>query len=245
MRLAGSSPIVRRMRTDLRLDQLLSRFGYCSRSQARIWLKTGRVLVDGRIVREADRRVDPAAVRIDGEPVDHPHGLLVVLHKPAGRVCSRDEREGPNVFDLVPPRWSARNPEITTIGRLDKDATGVLLLTDQGDLVQRWTAPKHKVPKVYEITLDQAPAAGLAEIFASGMFRLADEDKPCAPAQLELLEGSRVRLTITEGRFHQVKRMFAAHGRVVTALHRSEFGPYLLNGLAPGEWRAEPLPAAV
>ncbi len=230
------------MKTELRLDQLLSRFGYCSRSQARIWLKTGRVLVDGQAVREPDRRVNPATVRIDGEPVDHPQGVLVVLHKPAGCVCSRDTREGPNVFEFVPPRWSARNPEITTIGRLDKDATGVLLLTDQGDLVHRWTAPRHKIPKVYQVTLDQEPPAGLAEVFASGTFRLDGEDKPCAPALLEPLGGNLLRLTITEGRFHQVKRMFAVHGRVVTALHRSQFGPYTLGNLAPGEWRDEPLP---
>lgn len=230
------------MKTDLRLDQLLSRYGYCSRSQARIWLKAGRIQVGGKPAREADQRVAPDTVLVDGQPVEQPHGLLVVLHKPAGYVCSRDEREGRNVFELVPARWSDRNPPVTTIGRLDRDTSGVLLLTDQGDLVQRWTSPRHKVPKVYEATLDQAPPVEMVAEFAAGTLRLEGEDKPCAPAGLELLDEARVRLTLTEGRFHQVKRMFAAHGRVVTTLHRSQFGAYRLDGLAPGEWRVEPLP---
>lgn len=230
------------MRSDFRLDQLLSRFGYCSRSQARGWLKAGRVLVDGKPAREPDQRVAPEAVLVDGQPVEQPHGLLVVFHKPPGCVCSRDEREGRSVFDLVPARWSARNPEITSIGRLDRDTTGVLLLTDQGELVQRWTSPRHKVPKVYEAQLDQDPPAELVATLAAGTLRLEGEQQPCAPAVLEILGDARVRLTLTEGRFHQVKRMFAAHGRLVTSLHRSQFGDYRLDGLAPGEWRVVPLP---
>lgn len=230
------------MKSDLRLDQLLSRFGYCSRSQARAWLKAGRVQVDGKPTREPDLRVAVDSVRVDGAPVEHPEGLLAVLHKPPGCVCSRDEREGHNVFDLVPTRWSARNPGITTIGRLDKDTTGVLLLTDQGDLVQRWTSPKHKVPKIYEAILDQAPPDEMVVTLAQGTLRLDGEDKPCAPAVLEILGADRVRLTLTEGRFHQVKRIFAAFGRVVLGLHRSQFGVYRLDGLAPGEWRIEALP---
>lgn len=232
------------MRAELRMDQLLSRFGYCSRSQARGWLRAGRVRVDGQPVMEPDRRVLPERVLVDGQPVEHLHGLLVVLHKPAGYVCSRDEREGRNVFELVPARWSDRNPEITTIGRLDRDTTGVLLLTDQGELVQRWTSPRHKVPKVYEAVLDREPSPDMVATFASGTLRLEGESHPCAPATLELLGGERVRLTLTEGRFHQVKRMFAAFGRVVQTLHRSRFGDHVLDGLAPGAWRVVPLPGS-
>jgi len=236
-------PHCRRVKSALRLDQLLSRFGYCSRSQARFWLKAGRVTVNGVPARTPEDRVEIDTVRIDGEPVEQPQGLLVVLHKPAGVVCSRDPREGRNVFELVPPRWSERNPAVTTIGRLDRDTTGVLVLTDQGELVQRWTSPRHKVPKVYDVTLDAPPSEELPALFASGTMRLDGEREACAPAVLELLGGPEVRLTLTEGRFHQVKRMFAAHGRMVTRLHRSLFGTYRLDNLAPGEWRFEPLPA--
>ncbi len=233
------------MKERFRVDQLLSRFGYCSRSEARFWVRGGRVMAAGEVVKQADQKVVPADVFIDGQPVDHPHGLLVVLNKPAGCVCSTDEREGANVFALVPPRWQRRNPAITTIGRLDKDTTGVLLLTDQGELVQRWTSPKHKVPKVYEVTLDKAPAPELVALFASGSMRLEGEEKPCAPAGLEPGEGVTVRLTLTEGRFHQVKRMFALNGYLVTALHRSRFGEFTAEGLPPGAWRIASLPGAL
>ena len=120
-----------------RLDQLLSACGYCSRSEARAWVRAGRVRVGEALAEAAEQKVDAAQVRVDGEPVESPEGILVLLHKPAGYVCSHDEREGPRVFDLLPPRWLRRNPPVTTVGRLDKDATGALVLTDQGELVHR------------------------------------------------------------------------------------------------------------
>jgi len=226
-----------------RIDQILSRHGYCSRSEARGWVKRGRVTVDGVPADSTADRVPLELVRIDGEPVDRPEGILCVLHKPAGLVCSRDEREGPNVFSLVPERWSQRNPPITTVGRLDKDTTGVLVITDEGTLVQRWTSPRHKVPKVYEAVLDGEPGPGLAELFASGTLRLPDEDEACLPAKLEITGPRTVRLELTEGRYHQVKRMFAGQGLEVLSLHRSRFGTFELDGLAPGEWRLVPMPA--
>lgn len=226
-----------------RIDQILSRHGYCSRSEARGWVKRGRVTVDGVPADSTADRVPLELVRIDGEPVDRPEGILCVLHKPAGLVCSRDEREGPNVFSLVPERWSQRNPPITTVGRLDKDTTGVLVITDEGTLVQRWTSPRHKVPKVYEAVLDGEPGPGLAELFASGTLRLPDEDEACLPAKLEITGPRTVRLELTEGRYHQVKRMFAGQGLEVLSLHRSRFGTFELDGLAPGEWRLLPMPA--
>lgn len=226
-----------------RIDHILSRHGYCSRSEARGWVKRGRVTVDGVPADSTADRVPLELVRIDGEPVDRPEGILCVLHKPAGLVCSRDEREGPNVFSLVPERWSQRNPPITTVGRLDKDTTGVLVITDEGTLVQRWTSPRHKVPKVYEAVLDGEPGPGLAELFASGTLRLPDEDEACLPAKLEITGPRTVRLELTEGRYHQVKRMFAGQGLEVLSLHRSRFGTFELDGLAPGEWRLLPMPA--
>lgn len=221
-----------------RIDQLLSQYGYCSRREARAWLAAGRVLVDGVPARSADQRVPVGSVRIDGEPVDHPDGILVVLHKPAGCVCSHDTGEGQTVYDLLPARWRNRNPVVTTVGRLDRDTTGVLLLTDDGTLVQRWTSPKRKVPKVYEVTVDADLPAGLGDLFASGTLMLEGEDRPCLPATLEPTGPRTARLELVEGRFHQVKRMFAAQGLEVTALHRSRFGRLELGDLAPGRWRS-------
>ncbi len=226
-----------------RIDQILSRHGYCSRSEARGWLKAGRVTVAGERARDCGDRVELSEVRIDGEEVERPEGLLCLLHKPSGVVCSRDEREGANVFSLLPERWSHRNPPVTTVGRLDKDTTGVLLVTDEGTLVQRWTSPRHKVPKLYEVVLDRDPDPGLVELFASGTLRLPDESDPCLPARLEVTGPCTARVELVEGRYHQVKRMFANQGLEVLTLHRSRFGDYDIGGLAPGEWRLLPMPA--
>lgn len=228
--------------TPRRLDQILANFGYCSRSEAKGWLRSGRVTVNGEVLARPEHKAAPDTVRVDGEPVECPGGLLALLHKPPGCVCSRDGREGPSVYDLLPPRWSRRNPPVTTVGRLDKDTTGVLLLTDQGDLVQRWTSPRRKVPKLYEVTVDRPLEPALIELFASGTLVLSDESEPCHPARLEIVSPTAARLELTEGRFHQVKRMFAAVGWQVLTLHRSRFGGYELGELPPGQWKLLPLP---
>ncbi len=226
-----------------RLDQLLAACGYCSRSEARLWIRSGRVVVNGRPADAPEQKARAADVRVDGEPVDSPEGILVLLHKPAGLVCSHDDKEGPRVFDLLPARWLRRNPPVTTVGRLDKDATGALLITDQGGLVHRWTSPKRHVTKLYEVTVDRDLEPGLVGIFASGELRLADEPKPCLPAKLEIVGARAARLELTEGKYHQVKRMFASQGWTVTRLHRSRFGEFELGDLPVGEWRRLELPA--
>ena len=220
-----------------RLDQLLANLGYCSRREARGWIEAGRVTVDGAVVTDYGRKAPPAAVRIDGEPPDHPDGLLLLLHKPAGLVCSHDEREGPNIYSLLPPRWRLRNPLVTSIGRLDKDTTGLLLLTDQTKLVHRLTSPKHKVPKVYRATVDQPLAPDLVALFAAGTLQLDGEKEPCRPAELRILAPREAELVLTEGKYHQVRRMIAATGRTVLSLHRTQFGHLTLGNLAPGQWR--------
>ncbi len=224
-----------------RLDQLLANLGYCSRRDAREWIRSGRVTVDGQVETDFGAKADPAAVHLEGEPLDHPEGLLLLLHKPTGLVCSHDEREGPNVYSLLPPRWRARNPLVTSIGRLDKDTSGLLLLTDQSELVHRLTSPKHKVPKVYRATLATDLPAGLTALFAAGTLVLQDEKAPCAPAELRELGPREAELTLTEGRYHQVRRMFASQGCEVLTLHRPRFGPLNLSDLPAGQWRELPL----
>jgi 16S rRNA pseudouridine516 synthase len=228
-----------------RLDQILSSYGYCTRSEARAWLRAGRVTIDGKPADKPDAKVDPAKVLIDGQPIEAPDGLLAIYFKPAGLVCSRDGREGPSIYGALPAIWSERNPPVTSVGRLDKDTTGLLLITDVGELVQRWTSPKHKVPKLYDVTVDRDLPAGIAEVFAAGTLQLEDEDKPCLPAKLETLGPREARLELVEGKFHQVKRMFASQGCNVVRLHRSRFGDYDLAGLKEGEWRLIELPAGL
>ncbi len=224
-----------------RLDQLLANLGYCSRREARDWVRMGRVTVAGKVVSDFGKKADAAAVLVDGEPLDHPGGLLLLVHKPTGLVCSHDEREGPNVYSLLPPRWRLRNPQVTSIGRLDKDTSGLLLLTDQSALVHRLTSPKHKVPKVYQATLDSEPPSGLAELFASGSLLLDGEKAPCAPADLTITGAREAELTLTEGKYHQVRRMFASQGCTVLTLHRAGFGNLELGELPASEWRELPL----
>ena len=224
-----------------RLDQLLASLGYCSRSEARDWVASDAVLVRGEPARNVSTKADPADVLVDGEPLDHPDGLLLLLHKPLGLVCSHDTREGPNVYSLLPDRWRRRNPQVTSVGRLDKDTSGLLLLTDQSQLVHRLTSPKHKVPKIYRATLDRDVSTELIPLFASGTLRLDEDDAPCAPAVLKLLSPREAELTLTEGRYHQVRRMFAACGATVLTLHRTQFGDLNLGDLAPGQWRELPL----
>lgn len=224
-----------------RLDQWLANLGYCSRREARDWLDAGRVTVRGQPATDSAQKAAAGDVRVDGEPLDHPDGVLVLLHKPLGLVCSHDEREGPNVYSLLPARWRQRNPVVTSIGRLDKDTSGLLLLTDQSALVHRLTSPKHKVPKVYRATVDADLTSDLIPLFAAGTLQLDGEKEPCAPATLHLAGPREAELTLTEGRYHQVRRMFAACGRTVLTLHRRQFGPLDLGELPAGEWRALPL----
>ena len=227
-----------------RLDQLLASLGYCSRRDARSWIKAGAVTVRGEVADDFGAKADPADVRVDGEPLDHPDGLLLLLNKPLGLVCSHDGREGPSVYSLLPERWRRRNPPVTSVGRLDKETSGLLLLTDQSALVHRLTSPKHKVPKVYRATVDRDLAPELVALFANGTLRLEDEEKPCAPAELKIVSPREAEVTLTEGRYHQVRRMFAAAaGATVLTLHRERFGALTLGDLAAGTWRELPLDA--
>jgi 16S rRNA pseudouridine516 synthase len=220
-----------------RLDQILASLGYGSRREVRGFIEAGRVTVADRIETDPGAKAAPRDVALDGARLEFPEGILIAMHKPAGCVCSHDSGEGRRIYDLLPPRWLARNPAPTTVGRLDKDTTGVLLITDSMPLVHRLTSPRHKVDKIYEATLDAEPPVALIAEFASGALVLAGENDPCEPAALVLKGDCEVQLTLTEGRFHQVKRMFAHFGLTVTRLHRARFGPITVEGLAPGEWR--------
>lgn len=224
-----------------RLDQLLASLGYCSRSEARAWLDADRVQVRGKPADNPAQRANPEEVQVDNEPLDKPNGLLLLLNKPLGLVCSHDDREGPNIYRLLPERWRRRNPQVTSIGRLDKDTSGLLLLTDQTALVHKLTSPRHKVPKLYRATVNGTLKPDLVTLFASGTLLLAGEKEPCRPAELRILNSNTIEIVLTEGRYHQIRRMFASQGCEVATLHRSRFGNLDLGDLAPGQWRELPL----
>lgn len=205
------------------------------------WIRDGRVEVGGTTEFDPGRRVDPGEVRIDGEPPDHPGELLLLLNKPAGVVCSHGDSEGPSIYSLIPERWNRRNPPVTSVGRLDKETTGLILLTDQSALVHRLTSPRHKVEKVYRATLDRDLPPSIESVFAGGALLLTGEVKPCAPAQLRRLGSREAEVTLTEGRYHQVRRMFASQGCEVTALDRVRFGSLELGSVAQGKWIELPI----
>lgn len=224
------------MPTLIRLDRLLSSRGYCTRSTARKYLKECDVRERGVRVTKEDQKVDGDAITIDGEPAD-PGQITVMLHKPIGVICSHDEGEGSLVYDLLPERWQQRNPVVTTVGRLDKETSGLLIVTDDGTLVHRLTSPKKHVAKTYLATLERPLRGDEAQAFASGTLMLNGDDKPLLPATLDVVDDRTARLTIVEGRYHQVRRMFAAVGNRVVTLHRERVGDLTLGDLAPGAWR--------
>jgi 16S rRNA pseudouridine516 synthase len=225
-----------------RLDRLLASLGYGSRNDVAQLMRMGRVRLDGIALRDAAARLSvtpdlPQRMQVDGAPLDPLPGLVIVLHKPLGLTCSHKE-DGAVVHDLLPARWRQRTPVISTVGRLDKDTSGLLLLTDDGDLLHRIISPKARIPKTYRATLARPLDGSEAAIFAAGTLLLASEDTPLAPATLVPVTASEALLTITEGRYHQVRRMFAAVGNHVTALHRESLGGLTLpDDLAPGTWR--------
>jgi len=220
----------------MKLVKSLANLGYGSRKQVALMFREGRVTDAAGEVLYADDRPAWDEVRVDGEPLDPPPGLLLMLHKPVGYTCSTKDR-GRLVYDLLPPRYALRSPVLSTVGRLDRDTSGLLLLTDDGQLLHRIISPKSRLPKVYEATLAEPLRGDEAALFASGTLMLDSEATPLLPAGLEVLSPTRARLTLHEGRYHQARRMFAAVGNHVLALHRMQVGGLALDGLAEGEWR--------
>lgn len=212
----------------LRLDRLLANMGYGSRREIQQLVRAGRILLDGARPAAADQRVAvtpglSSRMTIDGRPLDPPPGVALMLNKPLGVTCSHKE-SGPLVYGLLPPRWRGRDPMISTVGRLDKETSGLLLLTDDGELLHRIISPRRQIAKRYRVSLERALGGDEAEVFASGTLMLESDDKPLSPAVLEPIGEREAYLTVTEGRYHQVRRMFAATGNHVTALHRDRIG---------------------
>ncbi len=220
----------------MKLVKLIANLGYGSRKDVARMFREGRITDASGEVLYADDKVEHAAVRVDGEPLDPPAGLVLMLHKPVGYTCSMKD-SGRLVHDLLPPRWRRRDPLLSTVGRLDRETSGLLLLTDDGALLHRIIAPRAKIVKVYEATLAQDLRGDEGGLFASGTLMLESETTPLAPATLEVLAPRRVRLGIGEGRYHQVRRMFAATGNRVETLHRILVGGLALDGLPEGAWR--------
>jgi 16S rRNA pseudouridine516 synthase len=219
----------------MRLDRFLSHAVGQTRSEVQRAVRAGRVAVEGATVRDpAVKVVEGAAVTLDGAPVGPRGPRYLMLHKPAGCVCATSDGLHPTVLDLLPP---AERDGLRVVGRLDLDVTGLVLLTDDGAWSHRVTAPGRKCPKTYLADLASPIGEPALAALRRGV-RLRGEDRDTAPAEVERLGPAAVQITVTEGRYHQVKRMFAAVGNRVTALHRERIGPVALDpGLPQGAWR--------
>ena len=226
----------------LRLDRLLGNLGYGSRRDVQGMVRAGEITLDGEVVASPDTRVEVAPalsqrLRVRGAVLDPPPGVVVALNKPLGVTCSHKD-DGPLVYSLLPPRWRGRTPVLSTVGRLDKETSGLLLLTDDGALLHAIISPRKNVSKRYRVGLARPLSGAEAAVFAAGGLVLEGDDKPLAPATLEVLGDRDVWLTVTEGRYHLVRRMFAALGNHVEALHRDRIGGLdLPPDLGPGAYR--------
>jgi 16S rRNA pseudouridine516 synthase len=221
----------------MKLVRLLANLGYGSRKEVQRLIRDGAVTDDsGRPLGDGEAPAH-GRIRLDGDPLDPPAPLTVMLNKPDGYTCSLSD-PGDIIYDLLPPRFARRNPVLSPVGRLDKDTTGLLLMTDDGQLLHRIIHPKSACGKTYQATLDRPLEGHETALFASGEWMLNGETKPLLPAAMEILGEREARVTLREGRYHQVRRMFAAAGNHVTALKRVSIGGLRLpDDLPEGEWR--------
>jgi 16S rRNA pseudouridine516 synthase len=227
--------------TLLRLDRLLANLGYGSRKEIAYLVKTGHIALHGEILRKADQSISLADVKsgaltLEGEMIDPPSPLTIMLHKPAGFTCSHDER-GALVYDLLPARWRMRKPALSCAGRLDKESTGQVILTDDGDLLHRIIHPKSHAEKHYFVTLEKMFRGDEAQLFSTGTFLMKGDVKPLKPAVWTPDSAQSGHIILHEGRFHQIRRMFETLGNHVTSLHRYQTGGLQLSQLEPGKFR--------
>ena len=222
---------------DRPISDVLFSQGFGTRRECEALVHADRVCVDGQAVDDPDARFTVEGLRfsVDGEPWPYQAQALLVMNKPAGVECSRQPRHHPGVMTLLPAPLRRRG--VQPVGRLDADTTGLLLLTDDGPLIHRLTSPRRHVPKVYEAECAQSLTDEQLSRLRDGVL-LNDEPAPLRAAAARRLTETRLALTLTEGKYHQVKRMVAAAGNHVVALHRSHFGALALPAdLAPGQWR--------
>ncbi|MGI6106405.1 MAG: pseudouridine synthase [Lachnospiraceae bacterium] len=216
-----------------RLDQVLASLGFGTRSEVRRIIRNGRVTVNGVKILRPETKTDPGGdvIRLDGAELAWTEHEYLMLNKPAGVITAARDSRQKTVMDLI----SGGRRGIQPVGRLDKDTTGLLLITDDGDLAHRLLSPAHHVDKTYEAVTDRPIPASAVRAFAEGIVL---PDFTARPAELEITGPCRARVTLSEGKFHQVRRMFGAVGVTVTELRRTAFGPLVLDpDLREGEWR--------
>lgn len=218
----------------IRLDKLISNQLLISRSLVRTGIYRGKATVNGDIVRDPSAQVDTEwSVSYDGMSVNFKEHIYILLYKPRGVICATEDKSQKTVLTLLPE--NIRRSDLAPVGRLDKDTTGLLLITDDGAFAHECISPKKNISKTYIATLDGEVTSEMTEIFAKGV-TLAD-GTVCRPAELERIESNVARVVITEGKYHQIKRMFGVVGLGVNSLHREAIGNLRLpHNMCEGEW---------
>ncbi|MCB1243810.1 MAG: pseudouridine synthase [Verrucomicrobiales bacterium] len=221
----------------MKLVKRLANLGYGSRKEVQRMIRAGQVTDDAGQSLDEDDPIAHERIRWSGAPLDPASPFTLMLHKPDGFTCSLND-PGEVIYDLLPARFSRRNPVLSPVGRLDKDTTGLLLMTDDGVLLHKIIHPKSECGKVYHAVLDRPLEGHEVTLFASGELMLRGETTALLPARLEVLGEREALVTLFEGRYHQVRRMFAAAGNHVAALKRTAIGALRLpDDLSPGDWR--------
>ena len=218
-----------------RLDKFLCDSGVGTRSQVKVLLKSGRITVGGKPEKDPGRKIDPAkdTVCFDGEQLGGARKVVLMLHKPAGYITATEDKEQKTVMELLPQEY--KHMGLNPVGRLDKETEGLLLFTNDGDLLHRLISPKKEVPKIYYARHEGEAGDADVEAFAAGL-TLRDGTE-CLPAKLEPLGPGESRITVCEGKYHQVRRMMASRGMTVTYLRREEEAGLTLAGLPLGAAR--------
>jgi 16S rRNA pseudouridine516 synthase len=221
----------------MKLFRALQAQGFGSRKACRLRVRAGTVAVNGVFCTDPDAEVDPASLElgVDGGLWRYREHAYIVLHKPAGYECSHQATHHPSVFALLPAPLVQRGTQC--VGRLDQDTTGVLLLSDDGQFIHRMTSPKKGVTKTYRARCAEPVTPAMLGALLDGV-QLHDAPAPVAALACEAVDADGLKLTLAEGKYHQVKRMIAAAGNSVVALHRESIGAWALpTDLAPGSWR--------
>ena len=221
----------------MKLSQILFTQGFGARRECEGLILGGHVVIDGRVAEDPfeDVATEQLTVVVRGQPWPYHEKALIVMNKPAGYECSQKPKHHPSVYSLLPP--PLRKRDVQAVGRLDEDTTGLLLLTDDGALIHKLTSPKHHVPKIYEVGCRHPVTDAQIDELLAGVTLVDDPVSVRAAACVRTTENA-LQLTLTEGKYHQVKRMLAAVGNRVETLHRSHFGALVLPAdLAPGQWR--------
>jgi len=227
----------------MRLEDILFSQGFGTRRVCAGLIQQGHVTVQGEVQTDAGEFYAPEglAFTVQGTAWTFHEKAYVLLNKPAGTECSQKPSTWPSIYTLLPAPLRQRPQKaavqgVQAVGRLDQDTTGLLLLTDDGTFIHRMSSPKHHVPKVYEVTTKHPVTEEMVQRLLAGVV-LDDDPKPVKAAACEAVSELHLKLTLTEGKYHQVKRMVAAVGNRVEGLHRSQIGGLVLNDLAPGQWR--------